>query len=125
MTRSTGKHDSQASTPDNQQARQRHRGRPAHSSHPPGRRPIPPRASAHPSSHVKIRPMYPRMPDGPEPEDVTRVPTQPPATAWKYESPFYEAEISLSALSVAVSEFSPLSPRTDPALGRPDPLSPE
>lgn len=129
MTRSTGKHDSDANVPGNQQehGKQRHWGQRAHPSRPTGRQThVPPRASAHPSSHVKIRPMYPRMPtNGPEPEDVTRVPTQPPATSWKYESPFYEAESSLSALSVAISEFSPLSPRTDPAIGGPDPLSPE
>src|SRR5579862_2983502 len=90
------------------------------------RRQIPPRASARPNGNVRVRPMYPRVQAREEElEDISAVPTQPPATAWKYESPFYEAESSLPALSVAISEFSPLSPRTDPALGGPDPLSPE
>ena len=81
--------------------------------------PIPARASAQQSVRlVKVRPRYPRnytVPQG----DVTRIPTLPQATMWQYELPDYEAESSLSSLSLAQSETS-----VDRALDELDTLPP-
>ncbi len=73
----------------------------------PSQASIPPRASAYPLDVVKVRPRYPRVytDKGVEEQDVTRIPTMPPAAAvWQYETPHYEAESSLSSLSLAVSK---------------------
>lgn len=78
---------------------------------------VPPRASAYPSDVVKVRPRYPRAYSVTETleRDVTRIPTMPPAVAiWQYETPQYEAESSLSSLSLAISEATRLrSPAID------------
>ncbi len=79
---------------------------------------IPPRASAHPSDVVKVRPRYPRAYSSSIEtldRDVTRIPTMPPKAAiWQYETAQYEAESSLSSLSLAISESTRLqSPAID------------
>jgi hypothetical protein len=73
--------------------------------------PIPPRASAYPAGSIKIRPRYPRSYTEPQDDDVTRIPTLPQPTMWRYESPDYQAESSLSSLSLVASED--LSPSID------------
>ncbi|MBA2681550.1 MAG: hypothetical protein H0U76_24520 [Ktedonobacteraceae bacterium] len=84
---------------------------------------VPPRASAHPSDVVKVRPKYPRTYSNVETleRDVTRIPTMPPPPAiWQYETPQYEAESSLSSLSLAISEATRLrSPAIDELDTRP------
>lgn len=65
--------------------------------------PIPPRASAQRPNAVKVRPKYSRthtLPLQQEEGDLSRVPTLPPPTMWQYESPHFEAESSLSSLSL-------------------------
>ncbi len=67
--------------------------------------PIPARASAQQATYpVKVRPRYSRNYTVPHESDVTRVPTLPQPTIWQYELPDYEAESSLSSLSLAYSE---------------------
>ncbi len=69
--------------------------------------PIPARASAQRSSRsVKVRPRYSRNQTMPQDSDITRIPTlpQPKPTMWQYELPDYEAESSLSSLSLAHPE---------------------
>lgn len=84
---------------------------------------VPPRASAYPSDVVKVRPKYPRTYSNVETleRDVTRIPTMPPPPAiWQYETPQYEAESSLSSLSLAISEATRLrSPAIDELDTRP------
>ncbi len=63
--------------------------------------PIPARASARP---VNVRPRYPRNYAMPPESDVTRVPTMPEPTIWQYDAADFEAESSLSSLSLAHSE---------------------
>ncbi len=83
--------------------------------------PIPP--SAQPANSVKVNPKYPRSHPRPMQEgDVTRIPTVPPPPMWQYESPAFEVESSLSALSLVVDApthpeptFSPRSTRRLPA----------
>ena len=65
--------------------------------------PIPARASAQPRP-VKVRPRYPRNYTQSQDSDITRIPTLPQPTMWQYELPDYDAESSLSALSLAYSE---------------------
>ena len=60
--------------------------------------PIPARASAQP---VKVRPRYSRTYATAQDSDVTRIPTLPQPTMWQYELPDYDAESSLSSLSLA------------------------
>lgn len=86
---------------------------------------IPPRASAHPSDVVKVRPRYPRAYSSTETleRDVTRIPTMPPTAAiWQYETPQYEAESSLSSLSLAISEATRLHSQTIDELDTSPPL---
>ncbi|MEO8953788.1 MAG: hypothetical protein ABI396_00020, partial [Ktedonobacteraceae bacterium] len=66
--------------------------------------PIPPRASAQRPNAVKVRPKYSRTHTLPlqEEGDLSRIPTLPPPTMWQYESPQFEAESSLSCLSVVI-----------------------
>ncbi len=67
--------------------------------------PIPARASASQAVHtVKVRPRYSRKQAISRESDVTRVPTLPQPTMWQYELPDYEAESSLSSLSLAYPE---------------------
>ncbi len=67
--------------------------------------PIPARASAQQTAHpVKVRPRYSRSHTMPQDSDVTRIPTLPQPTMWQYELPDYEAESSLSSLSLAYPE---------------------
>ncbi len=66
--------------------------------------PIPPRASAHSSNSVKVRPRYSRTRAIPGDNDVTCIPTMPQPAIWQYESPEYEAGSSLSALSLVLSD---------------------
>src|SRR5437763_3162635 len=70
---------------------------------------IPRRASAHPASVVKVRPRYTRSIFVPEDGDVTRIPTLPQPTMWQYETPEYQAESSLSSLSLVVAD-APTTP---------------
>jgi hypothetical protein len=70
---------------------------------------IPRRASAHPASVVKVRPRYTRSVFLPEDSDVTRMPTLPQPTMWQYETPEYQAESSLSSLSLVVAN-APTTP---------------
>jgi hypothetical protein len=70
--------------------------------------PIPRRASALPPGAIRVRPKYPRRYNVPQEEDVTRIPTMPQPTMWQYETPNYDAESSLSSLSLVVSEASPV-----------------
>lgn len=72
---------------------------------------IPRRASAHPDSVVKVRPRYTRHVFIQEDNDVTRTPTLPQPTMWQYETPEYEAESSLSSLSLVIADV----PTTPPA----------
>ena len=65
--------------------------------------PIPARASAQPRP-VKVHPRYPRNYTLPQDSDITRVPTMPQPIMWQYELPDYDAESSLSALSLAYPE---------------------
>ena len=67
--------------------------------------PIPSRASAQPSSHVKVRPKYGRSAPAPASEeegDLSRIPTLPQPTMWQYETPDFEIESSLPTLSLIV-----------------------
>ncbi len=66
---------------------------------------IPRRASAHPASVVKVRPRYTRSIFVPEDSDLTRIPTLPQPTMWQYETPEYQAESSLSSLSLVVADM--------------------
>ncbi len=67
--------------------------------------PIPARASAPQAAHsVKVRPRYARNHTVSQESDVTRIPTLPQPTMWQYELPDYEAESSLSSLSLAYPE---------------------
>ncbi|GAC1392718.1 MAG: hypothetical protein NVSMB38_17230 [Ktedonobacteraceae bacterium] len=69
------------------------------------RTPIPARASALPAVRpVKVRPRYPRIHTLPQDSDITRIPTLPQPTMWQYELPDFEAESSLSSLSLAYPE---------------------
>ncbi len=65
--------------------------------------PIPARASAQQVARpVKVRPRYSRNHTMQQQDsDVTRIPTLPQPTMWQYELPDYEAESSLSSLSLA------------------------
>ncbi len=87
---------------------------------------IPPRASAYPTDVVKVRPRYPRtyVGTGILERDVTRIPTMPPTAAiWQYETPQYEAESSLSSLSLAISEATRVhNPSIDELDTSPPPL---
>ena len=67
--------------------------------------PIPPRASAQRPNNVKVRPKYlgtQAHHHQQQDNDITRMPTFPPPTMWQYESPEFEVESSLSALSLIV-----------------------
>ena len=72
--------------------------------------PIPPSASAapaapsaRPGNSVKVRPKYSRPNPQPMQEnDVKGMPTVPPPSMWQYESPTFEVESSLPALSLVV-----------------------
>lgn len=96
--------------------------------------PIPARASAHPPTRpVKVRPRYPRSHTVPRDSDITRIPTVPPPTMWQYELPDYEAESSLSSLSLAypksamdraIDELDTLPPPRVPAIDELDTLPP-
>lgn len=80
--------------------------------------PIPPRASAQAAEGVKVRPRYPHHPPHPphspslrsytltQEEDVTRMPTLPQPILWQYDSAEYQAESSLSSLSLVVPELA-------------------
>src|SRR5579863_10478057 len=74
--------------------------------------PIPPRASAQHPNAVKVRPKYSRTHTQPiqEEEDLTRIPTLPPPTMWQYDSAQFEAESSLSSLSLVID--TPTQPET-------------
>ncbi len=64
--------------------------------------PIPARASAVKATRsTRVRPRYARSQAQTQDADVTRIPTLPPPTMWQYELPDYEAESSLSSLSLA------------------------
>jgi len=65
--------------------------------------PIPARASAQ-QAPVKVRPRYSHNHTIPQDSDITRIPTLPQPTMWQYELPDYEAESSLSSLSLAYPE---------------------
>jgi hypothetical protein len=71
---------------------------------------IPRRASAHPASVVKVRPRYTRSIFVPEDSDVTRIPTLSQPTMWQYETPEYQAESSLSSLSLVVADVPTTPP---------------
>lgn len=75
--------------------------------------PIPQRASAPPSGFgtVQVRPKYRRTHTVSENSDVTRMPTLQQTNMWQYESPKFEAESSLSALSLVIPE-APTRPET-------------
>ena len=82
--------------------------------------PIPARASAQQAARpVKVRPRYPHNHTMPQDSDVTRIPTLPQPTMWQYELPDYEAESSLSSLSLAYPESA-----VDRALDELDTLPP-
>lgn len=82
--------------------------------------PIPARASAPHAVHtVKVRPRYSRKQTISQESDVTRVPTLPQPTMWQYELPDYEAESSLSSLSLAYPDA-----RATPPLDELDTLPP-
>lgn len=66
--------------------------------------PIPPRASA--PGTVKVRPRYPHSYTLVQEEDVTRMPTLPQPIMWQYDSAEYQAESSLSSLSLVVPEMA-------------------
>src|SRR5947209_5696717 len=85
---------------------------------------IPRRASAHPASVVKVRPRYTRSIFVPEDGDVTRIPTLPQPTMWQYETPEYQAESSLSSLSLVVADVptSPPSQRAEDEIAKRDTL---
>lgn len=68
--------------------------------------PIPPRASAQAPETTKVRPRYPRSYTLTQEEDVTRIPTLPQPTMWQYDSAEYQAESSLSSLSLVVPEMA-------------------
>lgn len=79
--------------------------------------PIPPRASAQHPNAVKVRPKYSRTHTQPiqEEEDLSRIPTLPPPTMWQYESSQFEAESSLSSLSLVIetpTQPQPISARS-------------
>ncbi|GCE13303.1 hypothetical protein [Tengunoibacter tsumagoiensis] len=65
---------------------------------------IPPRASAHPSAIVRVRPRSARFLFPEAEEDVTRIPTWPQSATWHYESPGFAAVSSLPSLSLIVAE---------------------
>jgi len=67
--------------------------------------PIPARASAQPRP-VKVRPRYPHNHTMSQDSDITRIPTMPQPTMWQYELPDYDAESSLSSLSLAYPEVT-------------------
>ncbi len=77
--------------------------------------PIPPRASAQHPNTVKVRPKYTRTHTLQEEGDLTRVPTLPPPTMWQYESAQFEAESSLSSLSLVID--TPTQPQPISAQG--------
>ncbi len=82
--------------------------------------PIPARASAPQAVQtVKVRPRYSRKQTISQESDVTRVPTLPRPTMWQYELPDYEAESSLSSLSLAYPDA-----HAKPALDELDTLPP-
>ncbi|GAC1432578.1 MAG: hypothetical protein NVSMB54_28900 [Ktedonobacteraceae bacterium] len=82
--------------------------------------PIPPRASAQHASHsIKVRPRYARNYTRSQDSDITRTPTLPQPTMWQYELPDYDAESSLSSLSLAYPEAA-----VDRALDELDTLPP-
>ncbi len=66
--------------------------------------PIPPRASA--PGVVNVRPRYPHSYTLVQEEDVTRIPTLPQPIMWQYDSTEYQAESSLSSLSLVVPEMA-------------------
>src|SRR6266702_1312846 len=89
--------------------------------------PIPSRASAQPSSHIKVRPKYGRStPPLEEETDLTDTPTLPQPTMWQYETPDFEIESSLPTLSLIVDAPThpevpmPIAPRTTRRLARSD-----
>ena len=82
--------------------------------------PIPARASAQQAARpVKVRPRYSRTHTVSQDSDITRVPTLPQPTMWQYELPDYEAESSLSSLTLAYPESA-----VDRALDELDTLPP-
>ncbi len=97
--------------------------------------PIPARASARRTSRsVKVRPRYSRNQTMPQDSDITRIPTlpQPKPTICQYELPDYEAESSLSSLSLAhpeavdcaIDEIDTLPPSRSRAIDEIDTRSP-
>jgi hypothetical protein len=93
------------------QPRSKHRPKKPHSiSSSPGKgpiTPIPPRASAQRSNYVskgKVRPKYVGTYAQLEQQesDISRIPTYPQPAVWQYESPDFEIESSLPALSLIV-----------------------
>src|SRR5580700_8431346 len=72
--------------------------------------PIPARASAQPE--VTVRPKYSYIqPESFRENDLTRIPTMPPPNSWQYESPDFQAESSLSSLSL-VRQAPTVSPNS-------------
>ncbi len=97
--------------------------------HPNPLTPLPSRASAQPSSHVKVRPKYGRsapLPSSEEESDLSRSPTLPQPTMWQYETPDFEIESSLPTLSLIVDAPThpqvsvSAAPRTTRRLGQID-----
>ncbi len=85
--------------------------------------PIPPHAHPQQAEKVKVRPAYPpARPRPAEDNDVTRIPTVPPPTIWEYESANFEAESSLSALSLVLDAptHPPKATRRLPAIEEAD-----
>jgi hypothetical protein len=76
---------------------------------------IPRRASAYPTNVVKVRPRYTQRIFIPDESDITRIPTLPQPTLWQYETPEYEAESSLSSLSLVVADVLTVPPVHQPA----------
>src|SRR5579859_439879 len=74
--------------------------------------PIPPAARVpRYTDNVKVRPKYHRSHfEAIQGGDLTRIPTLPPPVMWQYESPDFEVESSLSALSLIVD--APTRPET-------------
>jgi hypothetical protein len=74
--------------------------------------PIPP--SAQPPNNVQVQPKYTRSdPRSKKKGDVTSLPIVPPQPMWQYESPSFEVESSLSALSLVID--APTHPEPTPS----------
>ncbi len=87
---------------------------------------IPARASAYPSGVFKLRSGYPRMSiEQAQDADITDIPTISPPTLWQHESPDYQAESSLSSLSLVVSEIPTVVYPDRSVIGEQDTLPPD